>query len=529
MPRDMREIIAAVATTAVAVLLTGPIGGLNVTAGQAIALAAGTRHRQTYEDILRRLRRDLKAFARSEHVPDVVISQALSTADLAIRRSGVSVAECIDLQLDPHRIANRVLGRASSLLSDLDEGAGDICRQIVRAVYGEILADADALPELAREFQRHVVGRLAELDRLPEETASAVRSLAAAAAVIDPRKTWRADRFPDSALIRAEFAVVPFHGREDALAEFGDWCVQGPDAAFRLYLGPGGMGKTRLMIEACGRLRARGWRAGFLAGSAPLAWDSLFEIDAPLLITVDYAELQRADLRTLVAHTLGRRGGGRTRLVALARGRGDWWQDLARTGQGVGDFLSGPATSIMMLWPLAETVDQRRDTFERAARSFADRLGRSPPSITPGDLQRDYYDRVLFLHLAALAAVLGNKAQDEHELLDFALRRERGFWDVGVESAGFSDLRGRAVMEAAVVATMAGRIDNRDEAIRLISQVPSLAGQPATAMAAVAELLHELYPGDGWLEGVQPDLLGEHLLYRAGQEDPAILRVFDVG
>ena len=36
-----------------------------------------------------------------------------------------------------------------------------------------------------------------------------------------------------------------------------------------------------------------------------------------------------------------------------------------------------------------------------------------------------------------------------------------------------------------------------------------------------------LYPADGWLEGVQPDLLGEHLLLRAGQEDPSILRVFD--
>jgi hypothetical protein len=75
---------------------------------------------------------------------------------------------------------------------------------------------------------------------------------------------------------------------------------------------------------------------------------------------------------------------------------------------------------------------------------------------------------------------------------------------------------------------MAGRIGNQDEAIRLISRAPALAGQPATATAAVAELLHSLYPGDGWLEGVQPDLLGEHLLYRAGQEDPAILRALDV-
>jgi hypothetical protein len=62
----MREIIAALARTAVAALLTGPVSGLNVAASEAIALAAGTGHRQTYEDILRRLRRNLEEFARSE-------------------------------------------------------------------------------------------------------------------------------------------------------------------------------------------------------------------------------------------------------------------------------------------------------------------------------------------------------------------------------------------------------------------------------------------------------------------------------
>jgi len=138
---------------------------------------------------------------------------------------------------------------------------------------------------------------------------------------------------------------------------------------------------------------------------------------------VDYAALQRTELRTLVEQTLSRRRGRKTRLVALTRGRGAWWQHLTRTPHGIGDFLSGPATSVMALTPVAGTPKERLDSFQRAAKSFA---------------------------------------------------------------------------------------------------------QPATATAAVAEMLHTLYPGDGWLEGVQPDLLGEHLLYRAGQEDPAILRVFDV-
>ena len=243
---------------------------------------------------------------------------------------------------------------------------------------------------------------------------------------------------------------------------------------------------------------------------------------------MDYAELQRTELRTLVEHALSRQRGRKVRLVALARGRGDWWQDLARTPHGIGDFLSGPATSVETLSPVAGTPAERLDSFQRAAKSFAARLGRPVPPLDQIDMTPGYYDRILFVHLAALAAVLGQQASGDDALLDFALRREQGFWDAGAEAAGFADLRGRAVLEAAVVTTMAGRVDSRDEAVRLISRAPALAGQPATATAAVAEMLHTLYPGDGWLEGVQPDMLGEHLLYRAGQEDPAILRVFDV-
>jgi hypothetical protein len=348
--------------------------------------------------------------------------------------------------------------------------------------------------------------------------------------VISPRRLWDGNMFPESSLLRAEFAVVPFHGRGDVMEELDDWCTQPPNTAFRLYTGAGGMGKTRLMIEACDWMRARGWRAGFLSSSAG-AWDVLFEADAPLLVTVDYAELKRTELRVMIEHALRRAARRRTRLVALARGGGDWWQDLARTGHGVGDFLCGQATSVRTLTAVAPTPEERANSFQRAARSFAARLGRPSPggvSKVP-DMSPQYFDRVLFVHLAALAAVLGQDPGDENAMLDFALRRERGFWDDGVVTAGLADLRGRAVLEAAVIATLAGRIGTREEAIKLIGKAPALAGQPATTVAELAGLLHTLYPGDGWLEGVQPDLLGEHLLLRAGQEDPSILRVFDAG
>lgn len=524
-----KRLAAAVANTAVAALLTGPIGGLGEAAHQAIAIAVDAGHQRTIDDIFRRLRASLEEFAVSERIPDALLDQAFAAAELAIREGGVSVAECLSLGLDPRRVANRVSGRAGRLLADLDEGAADITRRLIHAVYDEILNDPRALPTVEREFQRYVVSGLARIETMPEETARAIAALAPAAMVTSPRRLWDGNLFPESSLLRAEFAVVPFHGRADMMAELDDWCTQPPDAAFRLYTGAGGMGKTRLMIEACDRMRARGWRAGFLSGAAK-AWDALFDADEPLLLAIDYAELKRTELRAVIEHTLRRPGRRRTRLVALARGRGDWWQDLTRTGHGVGDFLSGPATSVWTLTAVAPTPQERAESFRSAARSFAARLGRPSPGGEPAvpDMSPQYFDRVLFVHLAALAAMLGQDPGDDNAMLDFALRRERGFWDDGMATAGFADLRGRAVLEAAVVTTLAGRIGTREEAIDLIGKAPALAGQPATAVAALAGLLHTLYPGDGWLEGVQPDLLGEHLLLRAAQEDPSILHVFDV-
>ena len=526
MTGDRSQLITAVAKTALATLFTGPLGGLKEAGTQALAVLSNSSRSKTYETILKGLRGDVESFARSERVSEALTDQALATTEMAIRTRGATVAECVDLGLDPMRVANRVVGRSAPLLRGLDEGAADLCRELLRTVYAALLAEPDALPQLDREFQRHVVNRLSELSQLPAETAASIRHLAIAALVVDPRSTWRPDLHPETALIRAEFGIVPFHGREAVLDEFTSWCAQGPTTALRRYIGAGGMGKTRLMIEACSRMRAQGWRAGFLNSGVDMPGGVLEAAD-PTLVVIDYGELQRWQLRGLIGQALSRSADSRTRLVVLARAQGTWWQDLASTGGGVGDFLVGPATSTEQLWPLAGTPQERRETFERATTSFAARLDRPVPVAEHTDLSGEHYDRVLFLHLAALASVLGDDVDDPRGLLDFALRRERGFWDAGVDAAGFGQLRGRPVAEAAAVATLAGRLDDRDDAIRLISNAPLLAGQPAAAVSAVADLLHGLYPGSGWLEGVQPDLLGEHLLFRVGQENPAILRIFD--
>ncbi len=85
-----------------------------------------------------------------------------------------------------------------------------------------------------------------------------------------PEVDWPAElglEMPESFLLRPEKCIVPFHGfRQPLLQEVLDWALaEQPRVALRLEVGPGGSGKTRLMIEASRLLKAEhGWESTFL-------------------------------------------------------------------------------------------------------------------------------------------------------------------------------------------------------------------------------------------------------------------------
>jgi hypothetical protein len=543
---SVRQLGKSLAKISVAVVFTGPVGGARETLNQAIDLfwSSTPPEGQTVTRVLRDIEDSLSAFAAGERLPAAAVERAMENASWLIGRHGLTASDLVDAGLDPQRAVDTLLRRAAPALRGMDEGDVALCTLTIERVYTAVVQHSAGLSETTTEYRRAVLRRLESLEALPEEVRVALVRSAAHGLVLNPSRTWQANYYPPSALLRAEYGAVPFWGRTDVLQDLDTWLQDERPVTTRLYVGAGGMGKTRLMLEWCRRLRTGGWRAGFLSeGDGRVRAEHLALLSSGVrgvALVVDYAETRTETVGRLVAAALDSHA--TVRILLLARSTADWWDRLRQLPDVVGDYLNGPAVTTYGLTPVAVTEEERQEVFRLAVDAFRRALGSAGdhhvpedgPSVTAAPVRRRRarglsgatYDRILFLLLKALASAEGQANDDDRALLDHALRREQRFWDDGLDSAGLSTLVGRPVRQAAALITLAGHISSYDEAVRLLATAPLLSGQPAAVLGRVAELFHRLYPEAGWMNGIQPDLLGEHLVARALEEDPTLLGVF---
>jgi glycosyltransferase involved in cell wall biosynthesis len=338
-----------------------------------------------------------------------------------------------------------------------------------------------------------------------------------------PSPVWKSGKgSPDSLLLRAEEACVPFHpDREDLLSEILRW-TEDPEfpVGVRLHVGSGGSGKTRLLLEACRRLDPS-WFRGFLdSGLAPAdikkRFTTLLHTTEKAFVVLDYAETRRAELAALVESALPLMD-KRVRIVLLARDAGEWWDRLPVDFSRFEQFFGGRASCGPYCLPdLHANTNTRNAAYVEALNAFGGRLGIDParriPETLP-DLSAEHFSSPLYLQMAALLSYRGERAETATGLTDALLRHEERYWKRLAESHVIPDGE-RAIAHLLTLTTLAGGLlTARDGEKRYIAS-----DGPKLSSGDFNRLFHSLcglYPGRQGLQPLRPDLLGEALAARA--------------
>ncbi|MER7568948.1 tetratricopeptide repeat protein [Streptomyces sp. NPDC097941] len=330
-------------------------------------------------------------------------------------------------------------------------------------------------------------------------------------------------------LLTARRAVVPFLGRDEELNELQAWAALPGTAVWLLY-GPGGQGKTRLAQRFGGLLAEDGWAVVWPRATATADELSVIaDVVVPTLVVVDYAEGRVHQLAALLGDLAHR--GRHVKVLLLARTGGDWWQELAASGDAVADLTDAAAVHRL---PLLEPngVDlytMAVDAYAAALRELpggsdadweaaATRLGRAEHRSAPED------PTVLAVQMTALADLLDTTHPPDESPLgaprgpeDRVLDHERRHWHSLARAHGLlPGLSLPTLIDTIAVAALLGAPE-RQAVDAFLTRVPGLSDQPLDRLDAVRAWLTALYPAADRhtaFGSLQPDRLAERLVGR---------------
>lgn len=370
-----------------------------------------------------------------------------------------------------------------------------------------------------------------------------------------------------TALVVADHGIVPYLDDRALKAGLIGWAGdpgQGRIAG-RLYAAGAGFGKTRLCLDAIEQLNAAGWVAGFLpqaaldaigasgSGEGQRRLARLFATPgaAGILLVLDYAETRPGQIEQVVATALRAPGDMPVRIVALARSAGGWWQGLLDVSRDVARvFDRAPVVEIEQPMSGADretlfhSAHGRFVAVLREAQSGTHPLLPDEPGVAafPGDrLSGAAVSPIEIVFEAYLAArgivpeesALAEMARDEQRHWLRALRADDGF-------AHAPALPDGALLAAAGLTLRRGEGFASPQALEqgIDALVEAALGDDFLAGATMAErargygairrTIAGLYaddrPAAPRLRPILPDLLGEHLVARALDHDPALFR-----
>lgn len=370
--------------------------------------------------------------------------------------------------------------------------------------------------------------------------------------LFDPKRA-PLDRDPamlaPSDLLQARSEAVPFIDAIGLGQEMQAWCRDGARAtAGMLIHGPGGFGKTRLMIETARALRAEDWLAGFLS---PLrrpddvqevrqreqALEQVFALgDEPgVLLVVDYAENRQAEVVALAKLLAARprEAAKPVRVVLLARSD-QWWADFMAQDHVPRLFAapSKPKGDVRALVPIPEGTP-RSDFFVASVTAFEPLMaamaqaGSLPGwNCEPPSQQRliqlrqePAFERPLSIQMEALLFLASSSpeagAPGIDTLLDRVLDLEQAHWRklLGL----MDDDRRRDMIRAVAQVTAVQGVSDTAAAQRLLMADAFYEGT-RTAPVQVDRVLRDLTGvygrANGGVAQLEPDLVGEHHIVR---------------
>ena len=418
-------------------------------------------------------------------------------------------------------------------------GLRAVTRSDIDAVLAMPIAELQAWHEGRRREHLAAVGRAAAGHPLGVHRAlDEVGQEGEDAAVAELLDTGARDAAASPSLARivdAAAEVVPFDDRrrDRELETLERLCAHADSVRVLVVTGAAGSGKTRLMVEWTARCRemsapSLAWHAGFLKPGVDAAGlDTLFKTKRPTLIVVDDAPLRRADVLALLTRAASSNDrpstGAPLRIVLVERNAGTNWEAVKReTG------LAAPGAvhaSEMPLRPFAARPAERRRRFESAlphVRGALESRGHAvqeAPAAPP--LDDVAYKRPLFLHLAALAQLMGEEPAKPEALVDWILRREEACWRTEAEGFGWTaETRPEATSwfaSALAGVALLGTRSAPDALREIVARATGLAPD-AEDVGRLTEALGRLYDGRGL-----PRTLAEALTSKAVRADGALL------
>ena len=329
-------------------------------------------------------------------------------------------------------------------------------------------------------------------------------------------------------LLAPENGIVPFETEGSLLNEVLAWARDG-SSPVALLLGPGGAGKTRTAAEVARRQLRTGAVAGFVQeGATASDLTELAYLTSPTLVVVDEAYNRVADVAALLR--LIERSAS-LRILLIARNAESWWDKVLPKKLGTDSGAEMLRSTAEVFWAERRgrqtDLTHRQRMFANAARAFATVTQQSVGDLATPDLSSETFNRTLFVHIAALSYVDGDRTAFREDvvaddLLKFVLGREARYW---AEIADLHTLHLHESLQRRAVAlatlTLAA---SEDEAVSALAALAEWQGSPRERLHAIAHWLRELYPPPpsaawsidgkprGWLYPLTPQLLAESLV-----------------